>query len=248
VDPAHPASRFRIRHVAETGSTNADVAADAAAGEPEGLVVVADHQTAGRGRLGRTWVAPAGSALLTSILLRPPPAAAHMAVAAVACAAAAACGDRPGIKWPNDLVADDGRKLAGILAEASVAEHMTAVTVGLGLNLWLPPEFPEELRSTACGLDALGGPIPSRDEMLAAVLTELEPRYAHLLATGPGALLEEYRARCVTIGALVRVEQHDRTWDGRAIDVDESFALLVEDGAAGVATVQVGDVIHLRVR
>ncbi|MHB8463836.1 MAG: biotin--[acetyl-CoA-carboxylase] ligase [Acidimicrobiales bacterium] len=245
MDAAHPGTRFRVRHVAETGSTNADVAAAAAAGEPEGLVVVADHQTAGRGRMGRSWVAPPGSALLTSILLRPPQASAHVAVAAVACAAAAACGDVAKVKWPNDLVAGDGRKLAGVLAEAS-SGNVTAITVGIGLNLWAPPDWPEELRATATALDELGGRVPSRDELLGALLTELEPRYARVVASGPAALLAEYRHRCVTIGQRVRVEQPDASWEGDATDIDDAFALLVTEASRGVVTVRAGDIVHLR--
>ena len=111
---------YRIDRLASTASTNTVALEAAAAGEPEGYVVVADHQTAGRGRLGRAWVAPPGTALLVSVLLRPPPATAHLAVSALSCAAAAACervaGVTPVLKWPNDLLAGD-RKLGGVLAE-----------------------------------------------------------------------------------------------------------------------------------
>src|SRR5690349_5822405 len=118
---------FRVAHVAETGSTNADLVAAARAGEPAGAVLVADHQTAGRGRLVRAWQAPPGSALLCSILLRPRPGTVvHGAVWSVALAAREACrrlaGVAPDLKWPNDLLWD-GRKLAGVLAEAVTGAH-----------------------------------------------------------------------------------------------------------------------------
>ena len=108
-----PGTRFRIRALPETTSTNAVASEAASAGEREGLVVVADYQTAGRGRLGRTWTAPTGSALLCSFLLRPPTDEVHLTVTAVACAAASAClrvaGVEPGLKWPNDLVVGPNR-------------------------------------------------------------------------------------------------------------------------------------------
>jgi BirA family biotin operon repressor/biotin-[acetyl-CoA-carboxylase] ligase len=152
-------SRFAdVRWCNETGSTNADVLALARAGEPEGIVVVADHQNAGRGRRGRSWVAPEGSALLCTVLLRPRGAVAALASMAVALAAAEAVasltGAHPRLKWPNDLVwpgdgSAEDRKLGGILAEADWpagsqvaggwsapgATERVAVAVGLGLNV-----------------------------------------------------------------------------------------------------------------
>jgi BirA family biotin operon repressor/biotin-[acetyl-CoA-carboxylase] ligase len=149
-----------VRRFAEIDSTNRYLLDEARSGAPEGVVVVADHQTAGRGRLGRTWTAPAGSSLLMSVLLRPtlPPARMHLVTAAMALAAGDACealsGVRPALKWPNDLIIRDliirdliirdlisgdlisgEAKLAGVLAEA----ELPAVVVGLGLNLTRPP-------------------------------------------------------------------------------------------------------------
>jgi len=151
------ATRFTdIRWLPETGSTNADALELAAAGAPEGLVVVADHQTAGRGRLARTWEAPPGASLLVSVLLRPDlePADAHLAVSAMAIAAAEAVAEvaplHPVLKWPNDLLVMsgakyDGRKLGGILAEAVIeGDRLGAVVVGLGLNVNWPADLPAE--------------------------------------------------------------------------------------------------------
>ncbi len=161
--PPKRAIEWSVEWVTETGSTNADLAARGA-DAPEGSVLVADYQSAGRGRLDRAWVAPAGSGLLVSVLLRPrlDPARLHLVVVAVALAAADATetltGVRPDLKWPNDLLApaDDGqrRKLGGILAEitpptGSSTDEAPVLVVGLGLNLTRPPDQPPELAELA---------------------------------------------------------------------------------------------------
>ena len=249
VDAAHPGTRFRVHTLEETSSTNSVALEEAAAGEPEGLVVVAGHQVLGRGRLGRRWVAPPGSALLMSVMLRPRSASPHLAVTALGCAAAAACGAvsgfEPGLKWPNDLTGG-GRKVGGILAEATAtAGNITALVVGLGLNLRAVTR-PPELEAVAVSLEELSGRLVGRDELLAAVLDELEVRYANLEADGPAALLEEYRTRCVTIGMQVRVEQPGGEIEGLAVGVGEDGALELEVEGGGRVRVEIGDVIHLR--
>ncbi len=190
----------------ETTSTNTVALAAGAAGEPEGYVVVADHQTAGRGRLDRAWVAAPGTGLLVSVLLRPAPATAHLAVSALACAAAAACervaGVSPSLKWPNDLVVGD-RKLAGVLAETS--GNVACVVVGLGLNVHAPTDRPPEI--VAVDLDALAGRRVPRGDVLDALLMELGWRYEHL-----DRVLDEYRRRCSTIGSRV-ARDHGRRLD-----------------------------------
>jgi BirA family biotin operon repressor/biotin-[acetyl-CoA-carboxylase] ligase len=148
-----------VRWVAETGSTNADALALARDGGPEGIVLVADHQTAGRGRRSRTWVSPPGGSLLVSVLLRPPAAVVGSATMAASLAMAEAvervAGVSPGLKWPNDLVVDD-RKLAGVLAEADwpagstisagwrppSPQERVPVVVGIGLNVAWPAPGP----------------------------------------------------------------------------------------------------------
>jgi len=233
---------YRISRLAETTSTNT-VALDAgAAGEPEGYVVVADHQTAGRGRMGRTWVAAPGTALLVSILLRPPAASAHLSVSAVACAAAAACervaGVSPALKWPNDLVAGD-RKLAGVLAET--AGNVACVVVGLGLNVHVPPDRPVSLAGLAVDLDELAGRRVARAEVLDALLMELALRYEHL-----ERVIDEYRDRCSTIGRNVRVVRADGELVGRATAVADDGGLVVVTLGGERVTVAAGDVVHLR--
>ena len=232
---------YRIDRLASTASTNTVALAAAAAGEPEGYVVVADHQTAGRGRLGRAWLAPPGTALLVSVLLRPPPDAAHLAVSAVSCAAAAACervaGVEPALKWPNDLVAG-GRKVGGVLAET--VGDLAAVVVGLGLNVHVPPDRPDEIAGIAGDLDALAGRRVARTDLLDLMLIELARRYDDL-----GAVMGEYRARCATIGQRVHVTLPRGAVTGTATAVVDDGSLLVDDGSQ-VVVVRVGDVAHLR--
>ncbi len=201
-----------VRWVAETGSTNADAMALARQGEPEGIVLVADHQTAGRGRAGRTWSAPPGASLLCSVLLRPPAAVVDLCTMAVAVAAAAAvaevAGVTPRLKWPNDLVwPGDGsapdRKLAGILAEADwpasspasggwrppATHERAAVVVGIGINVAWPDELPDELTDVAVALSHLVDRPVDREDLLIALLSALGPRYGSLVAGDRSGLL-----------------------------------------------------------
>jgi BirA family biotin operon repressor/biotin-[acetyl-CoA-carboxylase] ligase len=210
------------------------------------VVVVADHQTAGRGRLGRTWEAPPGSSLLLTVLLRPALDAArlHLVTFAVALAAADACGAvagfTPQLKWPNDLVVGD-RKLAGILAEASFdGARVRWVVVGLGVNVNWPADLPAELAGTAVAANHLAARPVDRERLLTEVLDRLAVRYTSL-----DAAVEDYRARCVTIGREVRVELPDEMLTGRAVDVDGDGHLLV-DTEGGVRVIAAGDVVHVR--
>jgi len=235
---------FRVEHHAVLDSTNRHLLDAARAGAPDRLVVVADHQTAGRGRLGRRWEAPPGSSLLVSVLLRDPPGAAPApammpvmtAALALAHGVEATAGFAPALKWPNDLVVAD-RKLAGLLAE----RDGDAVVVGAGCNVnWaeLPPELAET--ATACNLEA--GRAVDRDALLAA--------YLHALADGldaPGAVGRDYRARLATIGRRVRVERDPaRDLVGEAVALDDDGALVVRADDGVRHTVAVGDVVHLR--
>jgi BirA family transcriptional regulator, biotin operon repressor / biotin---[acetyl-CoA-carboxylase] ligase len=263
-----------VRWVAETGSTNTDALEAARAGEPEGIVVVADHQTAGRGRLGRTWTAPVGGSLLCTILLRPPAAVAGATTMAVAVAAAEAVaeltGRAPRLKWPNDLVwpgdgSEPDRKLAGILAEvdwpagATIAggwaepkpTERLVVAVGIGLNVAWGSDVPEELAEIAVALDHLTAPAPAPDrvELLVAMLRRLDQRYGALVASPDGAteLRSAWRDRSATLGRRVRVDLGADDLEGTAVDITTDGHLVV-DTEAGRRTVAVGDVVHLRLR
>jgi BirA family biotin operon repressor/biotin-[acetyl-CoA-carboxylase] ligase len=204
----------------------------------EGVVAVADHQTAGRGRLGRTWEAPAGASLLLSVLLRPAlePGRLHLVTAAVALAAAEACeqvaGVRPDLKWPNDLLVDD-RKLAGVLAEAD----LPAVVVGIGINVnWGATDVP----NGGVALDQCAGRPVERGAVLDGLLVALESRVTDWDAVGT-----EYRQRCATVGRLVRIDLGDETFTGTVADVSDEGHLLVDVGMC-IRTVTAGDVVHLR--
>lgn len=198
--------------LAATPSTQ-DVARDL----PVGSVVVADHQTAGRGRLGRAWEAPPGTALLASVVMPARP----LASLAAGVAAAHACGPRTRLKWPNDVLLD-GAKLAGILAEL----HDGRVIVGVGVNLtWAPPGA------------AMLGPDTDREALLEALIAELQRWFAALEPEVLGA----WRARADTLGRTVRVELPAETFEGMAEDIADDGRLIV----AG-RTVAAGDVIHVR--
>jgi BirA family biotin operon repressor/biotin-[acetyl-CoA-carboxylase] ligase len=236
-----------IRVVSETGSTNADLLAEARAGAAEGLVLVAETQTAGRGRLGRSWSGPPRAALAFSVLLRPvavaPAARAWLPLLtgiAVAAALRAEAGVTATLKWPNDVLVD-GRKIAGILAEA----HGDAIVAGVGLNVTLTrAELPVP---TATSLLLEDAACLDRERLLAAMLIELASRYtAWAAGPDPAALRAEYLRWCVTVGREVRVELPGRQQlAGTATDVDETGRLAVRTGP-GTTLVGAGDVVHVR--
>jgi BirA family biotin operon repressor/biotin-[acetyl-CoA-carboxylase] ligase len=239
-----------VRRFDSIPSTNTALLDEARAGAPEGLVFVADHQTAGRGRLDRRWEAPPGSSLLVSVLLRPDvaPTAAHAVTAMVGLAAADACasvaGFAPRLKWPNDLVVDD-RKLGGILAEAVVeGGALRAVVVGMGLNVNWPAPLPDDLAATATACNLVAGRDVDRDALLDAFLDCLDARYEGLTSD---AIARDERARSATLGREVRVElPGGRAVIGRAVDLASDGALLVETRPGEVVRVSVGDVVHVR--
>ncbi len=250
--------------VAETGSTNADLVARSREGAPQGSVLVADHQTDGRGRLDRTWEAPPGSSLLVSILTRPtePPASLpiaqlHLISSAVGVAAAeavrAATGAPVGLKWPNDLVVEAAggglRKLSGILAESVLAgDRVTALIVGIGINVNWPEALPAELVDIATSCNHLVGADVDREALLADLLVRLGAWYEGLGAeAGRAALRARYRELSVTIGRRVGVELAGEHVEGVVVAVDDDGHLLLRiDGTDGLRTIVAGDVVHAR--
>jgi BirA family biotin operon repressor/biotin-[acetyl-CoA-carboxylase] ligase len=253
-------SRFAdVRWVTETESTNDDVLALARSGAPDGIVIVADHQRAGRGRLDRTWEAPPGSSLLLSVLVRPAlsPADAHLVSTATACAAVEACeaiaGVTPALKWPNDLIvmADDGAvrgKVAGILAESIVeAGQLRAVVVGMGLNVNWPADLPADLVGIAIALNHVVGGDIDREDLLIAFLERLD-RWADQLADVDrrGRLVARYRELCRTIGASVRIELPTDSFAGTATDITDAGHLVVTLDDGSTRHVVAGDVVHVR--
>lgn len=242
-----------VRWLPSTDSTNRYLLDEARAGAPEGTVVVADHQDSGRGRLDRAWIAPPGSSLLVSVLLRPelPLERLHLLTSIVALAAADACqveaGVEVGLKWPNDLVVGS-RKLGGILAETHLeGARARAVVVGLGLNVnWGHRMEESGLAGEAVALDHLAGREVDRGRLLVALLTSLERRYRAVAETaGQVGQAAEYRRRCTSVGRTVRVELAEDTVTGTVADVTNEGHLLVDVGAC-LRTVTAGDVVHLR--
>ncbi len=238
-----------VEWVAETGSTNDDLVAAAAGGAGAGLVRVADHQLAGRGRRDRSWEAATGEALLVSVLLRPEldPAALGVLTAAFGVAGAEACAELgcPGaqIKWPNDLVAGppgEQRKLAGILAQSLVVGGELAVVVGLGVNV--RSAGLAELVPGAGALDQLGPP-PPRLALLVTLLRRVDELLEELPDTG--GLWHRYRALSATLATDVRIDLDAGPVTGRAVDVTDAGALVVRT-AAGTREVFAGDVVSLR--
>lgn len=251
--------------LAEVPSTNLALAERAKEGAPEGTVLLAESQSAGRGRLGRRWLDPPGGSILCSLLFRPrlPLEEWFLAPMAVSLAARAACeqvaGAETACKWPNDLVSlPDGLKLAGVLAETvgeTPGSAPRALVVGIGLNCNWPADFPpaglegDELATRATSLDRLTGRPVDKSALEAALLSEVARRWHPLaeagLAPGKAALLSEFRAACATLGQQVRVELPTGAVEGEALAIEEDGRLRVAT-EVGEATFGVGDVVHLR--
>ncbi|MCW2851255.1 MAG: biotin/acetyl-CoA-carboxylase ligase [Nocardioides sp.] len=225
---------WRVEVLPETGSTNAVVAARAAAGEPAGLVVVAESQTSGRGRLDRVWTSPPRAGLTFSVLLRPSLPLARWGWLplwgglAVADALRDRCRVDAVVKWPNDVLVG-GEKVCGLLAEAVGG----ALVLGIGLNVTttreeLPPDRP------ATSLLLAGAATTDRDTLLRAVLRSLDRTLA-------AADADAYRARCSSIGQRVRVELPTGAVEGTVTSVDDDGRIVVDGTPYGA-----GDVVHLR--
>lgn len=243
--------------VAETASTNADVVAAARAGAPAGLVRVAEHQTGGRGRLGRSWQAPPRSGLTLSVLVRPDVPAEHwpwlplLAGVAVAEACRRTARVDAVLKWPNDVLIGE-RKLAGVLAERVEHHTGTAAVLGIGLNVSLHEAELPQLQATSLAI--AGASTLDRAVLLRAVLRALGSLLAawEAAAGDPAAgrpgLHASYTRRCVTLGRLVRVERPAGTMvTGRAVEVDAGGRLVVQDTDTGARQVLgAGDVVHVR--
>lgn len=256
-----------LRWVSETTSTQTDVLAMARDGAPEGAVVVADHQTGGRGRAGRTWEAPPGASILASVLLRPASDRAGLVTATLALAAADAveevAGFRPGVKWPNDLVVEtEGRtrKLAGVLAEVDwpagsdmasgwrplPPAEKVAVIAGIGLNVNWPAEVPAALADVAVACNHVTGREHDRGDLAVALFRHLDRHYGDLVDAGPATITARWRDSLVTLGRAVRVDLGSSDVHGTAVDVDDEGHLVVETVEGERRTFAVGDVHHLR--
>ena len=240
-----------LRCFAELDSTNNYLKTQTAA--PDGTAAVADSQTAGRGRMDRSFQSPKGQGIYLSVLLRPrlspdrlPPVTA-LAGVAVCAAVERVCGVRPGLKWPNDPVLN-GKKLCGILTEMSLEAEtgrVQSLVLGIGVNVGQGPEdFSPEVREMATSLlQALGQPV-SRPRLTAALLEELDRAYAALLAGDLSAYLAAYRRDCVNLGKTVQLIPFGggERETAQAVDVDGEFSLVIRGSGGRERTVRSGEV------
>ena len=224
----------RVYWLETAGSTNDIAARLAEVGAEEGTLVVAEAQTAGRGRMGRVWHSPAGAGLYVSVILKPafPTALLTLGIGvALAEGVQAATGLPAEIKWPNDLLVA-GRKLAGILAEAASAQGsgLRFVVLGCGVNL-RPAAYPPELRDRVTSIEAETNRPADRAVILAEILAAAASRYGDLQHGRFDAILSAWRARAPSLrGSAVEWDSAGSVIRGRAEDIDETGALLVRTG------------------
>ncbi len=250
----------KVVYLPTTGSTNDVAKSLAVQGVPEGTVVVTDEQTAGRGRMGRRWLAPPATCLLCSILFRPtlPPTQAQRLTMLCALAASDAVEEVAGLqvwlKWPNDLVvkaqspkpkAQNWRKLAGVLTETGImGERLEFVVVGIGINANVEPETLPALAPDATSILAEVGRQVNRATLLAALLSGVEHRYAALQAGESPH--QEWAARLATLGRMVKATTHAGVLTGVAESVDEDGALLLRTPDGTLHRLVAGDVTLTR--
>lgn len=238
-----------IRVFQETSSTN-DIADKLARdGVPEGVVIFAEAQTRGRGRLGRKWVSPAGKGLWFSVLLRPdlrPEAATQLTVAAANALARAVrqfAGLDPEIKWPNDILLQ-GRKIAGILTELSAElDHINHLVLGIGVDVhFTEADWPEDLRPVASSIRMATGRSVRRADLAAAILRELDIEYARIAQHQFVQVANEWAAQCSTLGQTISVRIGSRLIHGRAEALDDTGALLLRTTHGHLERIMGGDI------
>jgi len=233
----------------QTTSTNDVMEKLARDGVPEGVVVFAESQTKGRGRLGRKWISPERKGLWFSVLLRPdlrPQEATQMTVASATAlrrAITAETGLKPEIKWPNDILLG-GKKVAGILTELSAeVDRVQHIILGIGVDVNLDAdELSAELRKTATSLKIETGGAVSRAELAVAILRELDFDYARICGGEFPAVADEWESGCVTIGKNVTVHIGDRQIRGRAESLDDDGALRLRTEHGHLERIIGGDV------
>lgn len=249
--PADYPWKDRFTFYATIDSTNDQLKRLAREGAPHGTILVADRQTGGHGRRGRSFLSPAGVGIYLSILLRPqcrPEALLHLTCAAAVAmcdAVESSAGFRPGIKWTNDLVYG-GRKLCGILSELSFTPEgmVDSAIVGIGVNCCQQPaDFPPEIREIAGSLSMATGQEIHRQKVAAAMMASL-CQMSQSLLPGKEALLNRYRADCITLGQQVSVVKADDTpRHGQALDIDRDGGLIIRfDDTEKTETVSSGEV------
>lgn len=245
--PADHPWKDRISWFDTVDSTNTRAKAMALAGAPHGSVLIADRQTAGRGRLGRTFLSPGGSGIYMSVILRyacPPMELMHLtcAVGTAMCGAVErAAGIQPEIKWINDLVIGK-KKLAGILVELVTVPGEVCAIVGIGINCCQKPEdLDPAIRDTACSLLSATGKMPDRAALAAAMMEALREMDENLF-TAKAAMLDAYRERCVTLGKEISLVRGEEVRHGIAVGMDDDGALVVRFPDGHLETVNSGEV------
>ncbi len=255
---------WTVEIVDECDSTNRVLADRARQGATDPVLLVARHQTAGKGRLGRSWEAPAGSAFMGSWLVpvngswwQQQPWLLSMAVGLCVVDLAGQVGIGDGVvslKWPNDVMAlgrqgSDPKKLCGILAEYVSTTNGGVVVVGVGVNAVRPHHVEGVLAERGVWLSELGREVGGVSVEVDALIEPLHQLVMARVRETPsvGALLSEYRQKCSTIGQMVRVEQVSTSFVGLAVDVDEDAALIVQEATGTRRKVTVADVVHLKI-
>lgn len=237
----------------QTTSTNDEIEKAAINGHDEGLVVFAESQTRGRGRMGRRWSSHAGKGLWFSFLLRPnlTPGECTQLTVATATALTRAIRNKtyitPEIKWPNDLMFG-GKKIAGILTEMSAElDNVRFVNVGIGINVnQTASDFPKEIQQTATSLKLAIGKNISRTDLAIAVLRELDEDYSRIMCGKFSSIADEWAGNCSTLGKQVEINVGQRQITGRAEALDESGALLLRTEHGRVEHVTGGDVMSVK--
>ena len=232
----------------EVGSTQDVAKSLAIQGSNEGTIVIAERQARGKGRVGRTWASLPGSIAL-SIILRPvaqPSEATRfplMAGVAVAHAIEKITNLNPKLKWPNDIIIG-GKKAGGILTEMSgEMDRITFIIIGIGINVTTGEDaFPEELKGTATSLQAEGEEKASRILLVQNILAELESLYTDFMASGFNPILEKWKSISNTIGMPVSISSKRQTIEGRAIDIDQDGALVLQKEDGELERIVAGDV------
>lgn len=242
--------RRTVHFFPECKSTNDEARALAEAGEQEGALVVADYQSAGRGRMGRAWQAPRASSLLFSLLLRPPigPSRALLPVMAASLGVMEGirreCNLPARLKWPNDILIG-GKKVGGILCEWRLdGPAVKYVIVGIGLNVNFDPRKVEGIPPDATSIQLQRGEPQPRAALLRTILAEIEPRYREILRGG--SLREEWARALDTLGRRVRVILPEEELTGVAESIEECGALSLRLDDGSMRTVLAGDVVHVK--
>jgi BirA family biotin operon repressor/biotin-[acetyl-CoA-carboxylase] ligase len=239
----------------ETATSTNDVALELAARNenPEGIIVIAETQTKGRGRFGRTWISPPGVNCYFTVILRPSvlqndlALITLMAAVAVVNAVREFTGLKAEIKWPNDILLN-GKKTGGVLSETRSARGrigIMAIGIGININMSLN-DLPEDIRPYSTSLSAESGKYFDRIELFGKILVELERSYKILLKGNKGALINEWLRLNSTIGNKVIVKDHDRIVSGFAEDINEHGELIIRLLSGEMETVKAGDVTILK--